>query len=198
MTTLLANPAADSGDRLLERTASVRVESLPVRLCPWLENPYRLVSLLDIVIEFSAESVYWSGLALEVLKNDCFMRSGLGEIPLPATYHNNPVDADTSAKTITWLETVQKTCVKLGMLVSSETIKDIIESLREPKLRFTYQWLNDQLGNLQRLIKKEIKTKAFFYITPEKIRFWPRVGAENLFGDTVAASFPSASFDIAE
>lgn len=150
------------------------------------------------MIALDAEGVYWSGLALEVLKADCMMNTGLGRALLPAVYHTGPIDAKLQEKVVWWLGEIEEKFAKhLGMPVSSETAKEIVEALQGDR-RISYQWLYDKLTNLQQLIRKEMKTKVFFYITPERLRFWPTDNAQHLFGDAVAMAFPAAWVDISE
>jgi hypothetical protein len=41
-----------------------------------------------------------------------------------------------------------------------------------------------------------LKNKAFFYIPPERARYWPTENDPHAFGNDVAAKFPSAQIDI--
>src|SRR5262249_53284077 len=43
-----------------------------------------------------------------------------------------------------------------------------------------------------------MRSKAFFYIPPEKARYWPPADAPYAFGKNVATAFPSSSFDANE
>src|SRR5690242_3043872 len=94
-------------------------QALPVCLAPWLENPYRLVSLWDIVMVLcSGERLFWAGAAIEILKHDCFFKTGLGTLPLPPIYFKGPIDQETLDKALEWLAIIQKECELLGMPVS--------------------------------------------------------------------------------
>jgi hypothetical protein len=174
------------------------VAAPPACLATWEKNPYRPVCLWDIVIAVDSDGVFWSGLALETLKNDCMMNTGLKRAPLPPVYHTGPIDAGLQGKAITWLGEIEKRFTKcLGMPVSSETAREMIEALQGSR-RISYQWLYDNLVGLQKLIRKETRSKVFFYVTPEKFQYFPQKDARNLFGDAVADAFPSAKVDISE
>src|ERR1019366_5282567 len=168
----------------------------PVRLPPWSENPYRLVSLWDIMIFFSGDRLFWAGCAIEILKVDCFLKTGIGQLPLPPVYFHGPIDEETFDKCVEWLAVIQSDCEQLGMPVSAGTASDI-RTLVNPR-QTTYQSLQGRLDTLKDLIRKEIKTKQFLYITPERLRFWPKESNLYIFGEHVGQSFPSATFDISE
>lgn len=172
--------------------------SVPVCLCPWLENPYRLVTLWDILMVFcSGERLFWAGGALETLKTDCFFKTGLGQLSLPPIYYTGPIDEETIDKSLQWLALIQKDCELLGMPVSAETASDI-QSVVALATKMGYQSLQQRLDSLRDLIRKEMKTKVFFHVTPERLRFWPSEKTPYIFGEQVGQSFPSANFDISE
>ena len=56
----------------------------------------------------------------------------------------------------------------------------------------------DQLNGLQGIMRKEITSKTFLHITPDKMRFSPTVAKPDVFGEAVATAFTSAKFDISE
>jgi len=103
---------------------SFEQDALPVCLAPWLENPYRPVSLLDIMIQFSAEMFFWSGCALETLATECIMKFGLGKVSWPAHNLLEPLDDRTKIKASKWLESVYGECAKVGVAVSAETVTE--------------------------------------------------------------------------
>ena len=62
--------------------------------------------------------------------------------------------------------------------------------------RRNFQWLSDQIENIENLANKELRNKLFLYIPPERAKYWPSMKRPHVFGETVASSFPSAIFDI--
>jgi len=87
------------------------------------------VSLWDIVIQFSVDDFFGGGCAIESLKTDCYMMSGVGTIPLPSDYYTEMVDEKTTQKAKVWLERIVDTCMRVGMNVSAETAKEILGRL---------------------------------------------------------------------
>ncbi len=176
----------------------IETVALPLRLPPWLENPYRLVSLWDIsMVVCSGEKLFWSGAAIEALKSECFMRAGVGEAPLPNAYFAGPVDAATIEKTIGWLTTIRSQCELLGMPVSAETIGDL-QAILAASGKQSYQSLQNRLHSIKDVIRKELTGKAFLYIAPERVRFWPSQQTPYIFGEQVWQSFPSTIYDVHE
>src|SRR5258708_34465572 len=106
-------------DTLLEREIAERQDALPVRLAPWIENPYRLVSLCDIVIPFSADKFFWSGYALENLKTDCVLKPGTGDRAFSFMVHM--LEESTREKALDWLEHVQAEGSRAGCRVAAPT-----------------------------------------------------------------------------
>jgi hypothetical protein len=168
-------------------------EALSVCLPPWLENPYRLASLLDM-IQFSAEMWFWSGYALENLLADCLFMPGPGAIPFPVAILHAPIKQETRDKAVEWLAHVREECEKIGLTISAETVTELVDGLDV----HDWQWLDHQLRGLQKMIRKEMKAKVFFYITPEKMRFWPTQRAPYAFTEAVALAFPATTLDANE
>jgi hypothetical protein len=154
------------------------------------------VSLWDLVIFCSGVMLFRAGLALESLKCDCFMKTGIGQVPLPAVWFKGPVDEHTIAKSLEYLAAIREECVRLGMPVSAETVAEIEAVLALSDT--SYQRLQVLLDNLKELIQKELKTKVFLHVTPDRMRFWPTEAEPSLFGEQVRQAFPSATFDIHE
>jgi len=184
VTSAIAEPIVSSQDSLLA--------CLP----PWLENPYRPVSLWDIMVQFSADKVFWSGYALENLRFDCILKPGTGDALFSFAVHG--IIEPTREKALDWLEHVQAECLRVGCAVSASTIEDIKRGLASEQRPPEYEWLKNQLEGVQKLIRKELETKTFLYITPEKLRFWPSFQKHFVFGQSVDTAFPSARTDISE
>ena len=58
-----------------------------------------------------------------------------------------------------------------------------------------YQWLRDKVSDLKDLIGREMSQHGFFYIAPDKAKYWPKLGDRHPFGDSVADTFSSSFFD---
>ena len=86
----------------------------------------------------------------------------------------------------------------LGMGITADTIQETVAALRKGSPIRNFQWLIDQVDHVRKLAEKEMKDKAFFYVPRERAKFFPRKNDLHIFGDAVAAAFPSAAYDIAE
>ena len=169
----------------------------PTCLAPWLENPYGLVTLWDIMKQLNVERWFWSGYALERLATDCLVKPTFGDAPFPSTALHTPLDDEIKNKAVNWLGRVQENCAALELVVASETVSEIVERLQSND-HSDWQWLMDQVHNLQKIIRKEAKSKAFFYISPDKLKFWVTTKSPYPLGEEVNIAFPSTYQDAAE
>jgi len=106
---------------------------------------------------------------------------------------------DKSKSTATkFLEQVEVEFRKIGLRITGETVKEVLDELEKTSARRNFQWLLDQVKTIENLAKKEIDGKAFFYVSSERAKFFPRKNDPHIFGNSVAKAFPSAAFDISE
>ncbi|MFL6387333.1 MAG: hypothetical protein ACJ71U_07590 [Terriglobales bacterium] len=166
---------------------------------PWEVCPQQLVSWWDMQ-DFSAAAFYWAGQMLENLKVDCLLKPGAGDQKFDIAILYQPVADETRSKTIDTLEKVERECVKIGLKVSAETIKhDILNLLKDAdEETLSYHWLSGQITNVQRLIQREMKNRLFFFVSPDKAKFWPTMNEPYPFGEQVYKAFPSTHWDIAQ
>jgi len=159
------------------------------------------------MIQFPLEKWHWIGYAVESLVTDCWMIPGPGSVPVPAAVYHQPITDKALKKACEWLDPVKEECDRLGLAVSAETARELIEHLRhaqelieenEPHASYDWDWFRHQLQSLQKIIRKELQSKAFFYIPPEKVRFW--ITPKNPFplGKAVHDAFLSTEMDAAE
>lgn len=176
-----------------------RIPLTECQIAPWDAVGCRLFTWWDME-QFSAGMIFWSGMTLERLWTDCmFMPPGApGEIPLDPRITAQPVSAPLREKAIKQLQLVEKEIRKLGLSITSQTIEELVNKITErPDARaVTYQWLMDKIISVRDLLYKEVSGKTFFYVSPERAKFWPMANKPHLFGERVAQSFPSASPDI--
>lgn len=110
-----------------------------------------------------------------------------------------PVDEKTRERTLTSLGHVEPEYLKVGLKLTAATIRDLLQDLKGPSLQsHNFQWLLDQINNIENLADKELREKAFFYVPPERTKFFRREGEPPSFGQPVADSFSGASYDIHE
>jgi hypothetical protein len=83
----------------------------------------------------------------------------------------------------------------VGLIYTADTTKDLIDQLSYTH-RLSFQWVNDQVDNIERLAEKELKEKFFIHIFEDRLKFWPTTPEADLFGQEVYSKFPSAREDI--
>jgi hypothetical protein len=157
--------------------------TLPACLCPppWIENPYRLVSLWSLMLrQLRADSFvgctnsitkYWHGLGHGGQMTDpglTELASSLGEL--------------------------QRECETNSFNSSVNQILRIKEYFSNGSV--TNQVLSQLLGELIVRVQEDLEREMFLHIPVASVMLYePK---ESLFGHLVASGFPSASFDIAE
>jgi hypothetical protein len=140
---------------------------------------------------------FFCGRALREIKMDCFIGSipGNGEEKIFAL--PTPIDNVARRKALKGLRHVEAEFRKVGLGITADMAKDVVDSLETPGPRpQNYQWLVDQVTTIEKVADKELNGKFFLYIPAERAKFWPTMDRQNIFGDEVASKFPSASFDI--
>ena len=140
---------------------------------------------------------FWCGRALREIKSDCLIGSLPGNGDEPLFILATELDDEARAKAKRALKYVEPEFRKVGLTITADTTQELITSLERKPHRQNFQWLIDQILSLEKLADKELHGKLFVYIPPERAKFWPTIESPNIFGDTVAAKFPSAQFDIA-
>jgi hypothetical protein len=148
------------------------------------------------MLQFSAYNFFFCGRALREIKSDCYIASipGDGNDPIFALPH--PLDDLSRSKATKSLKFVEAEFRKIGLDVTADMTKDVVDSLEKPGHRpQNYQWLIDQIATLEKLADRELHGKFFLYIPAERAKFWPSMKKPNIFGDDVASKFPSATFD---
>lgn len=167
-------------------------------LQPWQNDPYRLFSWLEM-LQFSANSFVRIGYALRHLKADALLASMVTPGDEPIFNMAAELDAESIAQATKWVEMVEEELRVIGITLSADTAAELLKELkRTDKVRRNCQWLSDQAQALWKLSGKEIMQHFFFYVPPERAKFFPRKDQPNPFGDEVAAAFPSARIDIQE
>jgi hypothetical protein len=165
---------------------------------PWQADCYRLFSWLDM-LQFSATKFVWIGVGLRAIHTDALLTSIVRPGDEPLFNMSTDLDERAISKAIKWLELIEDDLREIGMTISADTAADILKGLKNSnKLRRNCQWLSDQADSLESLVRKELIQRDFFYVPPERSRFFPRKNEPHPFGEAVAVAFPSANFDIHE
>lgn len=150
------------------------------------------------MIEFSAQTLVWCIRELRCISNDCLMGSSLIPGDQPVFALSRDLDDRARNRAIESFLHIEEAFRNIGMNLTADTAKEITESLRDPHRRRNFQWLSDQVKNIEKLARKEMEGKAFFYVPQEHAKYFPRRNNPHIFGDVVAAAFPSAIYDISE
>lgn len=149
------------------------------------------------MLQFSASRFVWCGRALRVIRTDCVVGAVTCLNDEPIFAMTRDLDERAIQKAISSLSPAEEEFRAIGMEITAETVKELVEELKAPKSQHNFQWLYQQSEAIERLADKELKGKFFLYIPPERAKFWPKMKQPNVFGGKVATSFPSATFDIA-
>lgn len=163
-------------------------------LQPWEERPRQLINWCEM-LNFSARQFFYCGGALRDIRQDAIMSSavcpGDGE---PRFAMPKPIDDACRKKAIAHLQGVEPQFRTIGLEIAAETAKEVIGELQKDKER-SVEWLIGRVDCIEKIAEKELKQKAFFYIPPEKMKYWPKQMEPFAFGKTVGDRFPSTTFD---
>lgn len=170
-------------------------EGLERVLQPWEERPFELVSWFEM-LQFSANRFFWCGRSLRTIRADCIAGSvvvvnGDGEAAFALA---QDLDDQARDRAITGLEPLEGEFNRIGLRISAETAKELLDEIKTGS-RHSFQWLHDQIEAIEKLVEKELRDRAFFFIPPERMKYWPKQSEPFAFGKDVASNFPSATFD---
>lgn len=169
----------------------------PLKCClqPWEQNPREPISWFDM-LNFSAPQFFYCGAALRDIRQDAICSSVICADGSEAHFAlAKPIDDASRKKTIAHLQGIEPHFRAIGLEIAAETASELIADLQKDMKR-SVEWLIDHVDAIEKIAQKELKNKAFFYIPPEKIAFWPRAKEPFAFGRPVAESFPSSTFDV--
>jgi hypothetical protein len=163
-----------------------------------VQMPFSAVQLVDLeMLSFQAWNFFWCGVTLKEIEQDCLVSSVLeGDVPVFAV--TRELDERATNKALSLLKHVAVEFSGIELRITAETIDELIAELEKKSRLHSFQWLIDQVKAIQRLSRKEIKGKAFFYVPAERMKFFPRVKDLHVFGKDVGDAFPSATRDVTE
>lgn len=161
----------------------------PACLAPWRENPYRLVSLLDLMKAFAARDVLFSARDLRNRAALLFEKDSGIQVEMRATLFNGFRDA---------LRNFVDLCENLGLPMSSLHASQLLETINNPPAaKMLYSEYAGRIADMLCVtVENEVSLRLYFEISPEKAGFY----GDNTepFGAVVAAAFPSITFDAGE
>jgi hypothetical protein len=159
--------------------------ALPVCLPPWRENPYRLVSLWDLVKDFHASELLASVRLIINTAGICF------DSPQNPGYHLAQV-----ANLAKELGNCQTICERLDLPMSALHASQLKKQVEEFAVMMDTKVTERMAATLGVTIENELSLRAFFAVSPEKTKFYN--DTVDPFGAVVSGAFPSASFDATE
>lgn len=169
-------------------------DGLEAVLQPWEEHPFQLVSWYEM-LNFSAASFFWSGSLLKGIRADCSLAAIVcRDDSEPIFVMSRDLDERARGKAIDALGKIEASFRSIGLVISADTVKELDEEIKAGS-RHSLEWLQVQIENIEKLSVKELRGKYFFYIPPERIRFWPKQSEPFALGKAVDSSFPSSTFD---
>jgi len=147
--------------------------------------------------QFSARGFFLVGCLIEGIKTECLMSSMMVDPTEPLYNLAAPLDDRVVQRATDYLKRIERECQSIGLRYSAGTAKEAVRKLDHPSRHLlNYQWLRDKVSDLKDMIGREMGSHGFFYITPERGKYWTKYDERCLFGDAVADAFPSALFDI--
>jgi hypothetical protein len=149
----------------------------------WTYCP-RLISLLNIMEKFSAETFHILGWALGFTQ-------GFGTFG----DEDEPLDSSSLTLFLEQLSGARQECEKIGLRVCVIHITEIIHRLGSMKPPIERKTLAPIATELRDNIHREMRATHFFRLSPDTQFYFEVVDA---FGKEVAEAFPSAEYDIKE
>jgi hypothetical protein len=165
-------------------------------LCPWIENPYALISWWDME-KFSADAFFLMGKLLERIRlvhtpQDIASKSGLDGVRPLSSIPDIPAPRDAVEGLKALLEAMSAKCKEISLKFSLKAINGLYSELDQS---LTNRKIADRLEQLEQLIKWEMEDSLFLYVPSDRAEYYSK---EDGFGVGVGSKFPSAKFDIAE
>ena len=164
-------------------------------LLPWQINPRQIISWWEME-QFSARAFFWAGCLIEDIRRECYMGALVVDPDQKIYNMMAPLDSAVADRAIRCFKQVEEQCRSIGLRLSAETAKDAWSALEgTTQTLLNYQWLRDHVSQVKNLIGREMEGHGFFYISPERGKFWTRTEDRSAFGDSVADAFGSSYFD---
>jgi hypothetical protein len=155
---LIEAPSRDLADR----------EALPVCLCPWLENPYRLVSLLDMLTFYTHDFCRASGIIGQL-----YAQVQAGVVPASGSWSLIAGE----------LGMLERACEKMGLTTTLAQIQRIKPTFVEGSNQVLFHPFTRDIMEIHTRMLDELQGKHFLYIGndehffAEPLRDWKRVVA---------------------
>jgi hypothetical protein len=155
-------------------------------IAPWQVEVYKLISWWDVE-RFAAHRFYMLGLLLEA-----------GSAKLDRRARENPdqvLTLDMKAKLIGDLELVEKECLKLSLVNSSDAAQEFREQLNWKNRKWKAGEAQAQFDHISGSIRREMKRTLFMYIPTERAHWYLEPLKD---WETVTSRYPGTIHDIEE
>jgi|ERR1035441_1110734 hypothetical protein len=160
--------------------------ALPDCLCPWLENPYRLVSLRDM-LQFDAGRLSTHVMLL------CSGKS-VGDAAVAASGADYPMPAEQEKYWLDGVRDIVSYCDDAGFPLTKIPLERVLRMRGEDGC-LTADMIANLFGNAMERLRDEAGTVRLLRISTEKVKYYDN---QEPFGPVVSSSFPSAVFDSIE
>jgi len=154
----------------------------PACLCPWRENPYRLMNLWDMLRIYAANFMRVSA-RLE------FVTTNPGVLSAPDHLADDTV-VDKFAEA---LESIERDCGNFGLVHTLEIA--LYHKGRFLQCAMTYAEAQRSANEIFRIYQSELRNALFLYVARDRADYY---GQPQLFGGVVQIAFPSCGQDISE
>jgi hypothetical protein len=142
--------------------------------------------------QFSATGFYLIGQMLAGLSRELIMNSMMATTD--ALGGNKSLSEVNRHRTLQTLAGLHGHCESIGLELAAEHVRDLEKAVTDNH-HLNYNTVVVKITELGDAIRREMSGRMFIYIPPERARLYAQ---PKLFGDKVAANFPSAAFDIFE
>lgn len=156
-------------------------ESIGDAVCPWMENPYALVSWWEME-RFAASAFIYISQSLASLK------SVMGTGPSETTF--GPMEPTDGMYGL--VDSIGERCTEIGLKTAQECVKELLNDLRHGT---TNGKLITAFTELDNTIRREMRGVSFFHMPASQAEFYDQ---SELFGLDVNAKFPSIQYDMVE
>ena len=167
----------------IDDAVSSGLDALPVCLLPWRKNSDRLMTLLDLMRRFFLPGFLFAWHGVSGLQFEC-LKIGRG-----------PIDDKFFRRVSSALQSLRDYLQTIGFDDSVAQIDVLLYRPRTVRDSYIGESLAVELQNITDRISSEIYKHEFVQILPDRKNLFE---SKELFGPTVATSFPSASVDIKE
>jgi len=171
-------------------------DALPVCLCPWLENPYGLVSLWEME-RFAGESLHDAIRILDSIRYTWWFAAPAGDAAAALMMGQERVlTLDERRSVEESLRHVEVNIRRSGLLTSGEAITEFRTELISWDIpgfgKLPARTVAERIDDIQRTIRREMKTVVFMCLTSQSARRfsfpledwdgvigrWPKMGAD--------------------